>query len=175
MNQTIHTKEALSEMQQLWFSKPASPVPLISKPKAAAKSILKPSKPCFNLYVDESCLVTPKTSDDDKPLDLTLKSQDADCSEKESSNQKLSNVPNSNIPTSNLIDKLEDVDKENCFVNENFLPVKTICETESDEDKENGVPPDYCGPVGKSNRKVSGILTPAENIEIAQLSDEEVI
>lgn len=174
-------------MQQLWFSKPASPVPVFAKPnKPAAKSILKSSKPCFSFYVDESCLENFKSSDEDKPLDLTFKlgnlSEEDGGAENvgQSTASKLSKTEalggvRKKIGITNTI-KQSTNDKENCFFKENFDPIKVLPELKiDDDDKENGIPDNYCGPIGKSNRKVSGILTPAENIEIAQLSDEEVI
>ncbi|KAK6619085.1 hypothetical protein RUM44_003467 [Polyplax serrata] len=182
MNQTIHTKEALSEMQQLWFSKPASPVPVTSKPiKPAAKSILKPSKPCFSLYVDESCLEDLKQPED-KPLDLTFKvenhSQEDVEKEIGKTEAEVLNTFGEARKKTALKTKIKcPVDnKENYYVQKDIDSAKLPEELKvDDEDKENGIPENYCGPVGKSTRKVSGILTPAENVEIADLSDEEVI
>lgn len=157
MDQTINTKEALSEMQQLWFSKPASPILHDNTiTKQAGKSILKPSRPCFNLYIDESCLDNFKKPEEPAaPLDLTIT--------KSNSNSELQNIENKSMKGMNFEIFKETDQKEN-----------DKCDDEMDENKENDVPLDYCGPLGKSTRKVTGILTPSEDIPVAPLSDEEV-
>lgn len=180
-------------MQQLWFSKPASPVCVLGKSKKpAGKSILKASKPGFSLYVDESCLENFKPSEkEDKPLDLTSKSEVFVNNKNEEKKVELSAKPNSCTPDieninpltgglkkTDFCEKIRSVNKENFLIYEDFedkIRKSSKSENIDDEDKENDVPNDYCGPTGKSNRKVSGILTPSENVEIALLSDEEVI
>lgn len=185
INQTINTKEALSEMQQLWFSKPASPLLNVNPPeKQIGKSILKKDKPSFNLYVDESCLgnFNKNQEEADKPLDLTMKSNSNSDIQVPMDCEK----PRIPIPIfkdddgdENIIKKKSDNEKKLKMhggkeAEEAFGIVKrSVLKPLDDENKENDVPDDYCGPTGKSDRKTTGILTLAENVPFAPLSDVE--
>lgn len=173
-------------MQQLWFSKPASPLLNANPPeKQIGKSILKKDKPSFNLYVDESCLgnFNKNQEEADKPLDLTMKSTSnsdiqipMDCEKPRVPIQIFKDDGESDIikrkSESEKKFKMQEP-KENY---EAFgIKKKSVLKPLDDEDKENDIPDGYCGPTGKSDRKTTGILTLAENVPFAPLSDVEVI
>lgn len=169
-------------MQQLWFSKPASPLLNVNPPeKQIGKSILKKDKPSFNLYVDESCIgnFNKNQEEVDKPLDLTMKSTSnsdiqipMDCEKPkcaiqifkdDGGNENISKKPDGEK-------KLKMQEKDEAF---GFIK-KGVLKPLDDENKENDIPQGYNGPTGKSDRKTTGILTLSENVPFAPLSDVEV-